>query len=178
MSEKPDPAIKECEALRRAFQKMEDVEGSICCLKEGYLWILPMNTFGNLDDKCWELLMMLDVPVFYEEKDTNSLITRTTYKRIVDPDNTEWVVNTNANRIGFYNGTDLVMKDFHYIGILLSSEATEKDELHILGTPTMTPFSIDEGMRWAIDCALDKYASHVPKWFVRRVLEYYQNRRN
>ena len=178
MSEETTPNIKECGALRRTFQKMEDVSGSICCLKEGYLWILNMSTFGNLDDKCWELLMMLDVPVFYEEKDVNRLLGNITYKRIVDPDNTEWVVNTDVNQIGFYNGNDLVMNGFYRIGILLSNATTEINEIHFYGKPTTTPISIDEGMRWAIDCALDKYDTNVPKWFVRRVLEYYQNRRN
>lgn len=176
MSEGTTPNIKECGALRRAFQKMEDVEGSICCLKEGYLWILTMNTFGNLDDKCWELLMELDLPVYYEEKGTYNWTANLTYKRMVDPDNTEWVINTDTNKVGFYNGKDLVMRMFHRIGILLSDENPELDEISIEGAPALQPITIDEGMRWAIDCALDKYNTNVPKWFVRRVLDYYQNR--
>lgn len=179
MNEETRPAIKECGALRKTFQKIDDVEGgTICCLKEGYLWILPMSTFGNLDDKCWNLLMILGAPIYYEESGTYIWPTKTTYKRILDPYNTEWVVNTDTNRIGFYNGNDLVIKSFYRIGILLSDENPDLDEISIEGKPTMLPISTDEGMKWAIDCALNKYNDHIPEQFVRRVLEYYQTRRN
>lgn len=177
MNEETRPAIKECGELRKAFQKMEDVGGgNICCLKEGYLWILPMSTFGNVDDRCWKLLMILDAPIYYEESGTYIWPTKTTYKRILDPYNTEWVVNTDTNRIGFYNGKDLVMRSFYRIGILLSDENPDLDEISIEGKPTMLPVSTDEGMWWVIDRALNKYNGHIPERFVREVLNYYQNR--
>lgn len=161
-------------AVFTTFQLINCCSGELCYTKDGKLfWVLEMNSFGNPEDKCWKLIMELDLPVFYQNIHAKESMD-TVYTRITNPEDLKWYCSPNTGKLGFYpDGINPVIANFSHIGVLLTNPFDQTTECRVAYGAHKHPICTEDAIRAMIDCICEHYG-RVPKDLVNAIVNYYR----
>lgn len=161
-------------AVFTTFQLINGCSGELCYTKDGKLfWVLEMNSFGNPEDKCWKLIMELDLPVFYQNIHAKENMD-TVYTRITNPEDLKWYCSPNTGKLGFYpDGINPVIANFSHIGVLLTNPFDQTTECRVAYGAHKRPICTEDAIRAMIDCICEHYG-RVPKDLVKAIVNYYR----
>lgn len=162
-------------ALLTTFPLINCCGGELCHTTDGDLiWLLEMDAFGNPEDKCWKLILELDLPVYYQNGGVKNTTMETTYTRISNPADPKWFCSPHTGKLGFYpDGTNPVIANFNHIGILLINPFEDRPECHIAYGASKRPVYTEDAIRAVIDCICEHYG-RVPKELVSAIVNYYR----
>lgn len=161
-------------AVLTTFPLINRCCGELCYTKDGKLfWVLEMNSFGNPEDKCWELIMRLELPVFYQNSHAKESMD-TVYTRITNPADPKWYYSPNTGKLGFYpDDINPVIANFTHIGVLLTNPFDQTTECRVAYGAHKRPIYTEDAIRAMIDCICEHYG-RVPKDLVRTIVNYYK----
>lgn len=161
-------------AVFTTFPLINCCSGELCYTKDGKLfWVLEMNSFGNPEDKCWKLIMELDLPVFYQNSHAKESMD-TVYTRITNPEDLKWYCSPNTGKLGFYpDGINPVIANFSHIGVLLTNPFDKTTECRVAYGAHKRPICTEDAIRAMIDCICEHYG-RVPKDLVKAIVNYYR----